>query len=113
MPKTKTNSSSIRRVAFDGYFLDYVQTRPHSERGGESLSYLSALVERHRATEDAESVTLTLPALTAPQLLYDDVLTADARKSVDLTIGGRPLGAYWPGRALAAKSAELTFLKPV
>jgi hypothetical protein len=91
MPKTTSNSSSIRRVAFDGHFLDYVQTRLHSETGSESLSYLSAPVERHRATEDAESVTLTLPALTAHQLFYDGVLTADARKSVDLTIGGRPI----------------------
>jgi tetratricopeptide (TPR) repeat protein len=95
MQKAKSDSSSIRRVAIDGHFLDYVQTRLHSERGSGSLSYLSAPVERHRATEDAEGVTLTLPALTALQLFYDGVLTADGRKSVDLTIGGRSLGAYY------------------
>jgi hypothetical protein len=60
MPKTKPGSSSIRRIAIDGHFLDEVQTRLHSEPGGESLSYSSAPLERHHATEDAEGVTLRL-----------------------------------------------------
>jgi hypothetical protein len=95
MPTTKPGSSSIRRIAIDGHFLDEVQTRLHSEAGGKSLSYLSAPVERHHATEDAEGVTLKLPALTALQLCYDGVLTADSRKSVKLTVAGRPLGVYY------------------
>jgi hypothetical protein len=95
MTKAKSDSSNIRRVAIDGHFLDDVQTRLHSEMDGKSISYVSAPVERHHATVDAEGVTLRLPVLTALQLFYDGVLTADARKSVDLTIGGRPLGAHY------------------
>jgi hypothetical protein len=95
MPNGKPRSSSTRRVAIDGHFLDDVQSRLHSDAGSTSLSYLSAPVERHHATEDAEGVTLRLPALTALQLYYDGVLTADARKSVEVTIAGRPPGTYY------------------
>jgi tetratricopeptide (TPR) repeat protein len=94
MPNRKSKSSSIRRIAIDGHFLDEARTRLHSEAGSKSLSYLSAPVERHEATEDWEGVTLKLPALTALQLFYDGVLGADARKSVKITVGGRLLGAY-------------------
>jgi hypothetical protein len=45
--------------------------------------------------EDEEGITVRLPALTALQLYYDGVLSADAQKSVELTIAGRPLGAYF------------------
>jgi tetratricopeptide (TPR) repeat protein len=97
MPKadTKTNSRSIRRIAIDGHFLDDVQTRLHSNAGSKSVSYLSAPVERHHVTEDEDGVTLKLPALTALQLFYDGVLSADGRKSVELTVAGRPLGAHF------------------
>lgn len=97
MPKadTKNNSRSIRRIAIDGYFLDDVQTRLHSDAGSTSLSYLSAPVERHHVTEDEDGVTLKLPVLTALQLYFDGRLSADGRKSVELTVAGRPLGAYF------------------
>lgn len=97
MPKAdaNANSSSIRRIAIDGHFLDEVQTRLHSDVGSKSLSYLSAPVERHHATEDEDGITLKLPAVTALQLFYDGVLSADGRKSVELTVAGRLLGAYF------------------
>jgi hypothetical protein len=41
MPKTKSGSSRIRRIAIAGRFLDDVQTRLHSEAGSQSVSYLS------------------------------------------------------------------------
>jgi tetratricopeptide (TPR) repeat protein len=97
MPKANTNanSRSIRRIAVDGHFLDDVRTGLHSDVGSKSLSYLSGPVERHYATEDDDGVTLKMPALTALQLFYDGVLSADGRKSVELTVAGRPLGAYF------------------
>ena len=97
MPKAdaNANSSSIRRIAIDGHFLDEVQTRLHSDVGSKSLSYLSAPVERHHATEDEDGITLKLPAVTALQLFNDGVLSADGRKSVELTVAGRLLGAYF------------------
>ena len=54
MPKTNitSHSRSIRRVAIDGHFLDDVQIRLHSDESSKSLSYSSAPVERHHATED-------------------------------------------------------------
>src|SRR5216684_9357600 len=97
MPKTKTTSHfrSIRRVAIDGHFLDEVQTRLHADASSKSLTYTSAPVERHDATEDEEGVTVTLPALTALQLYHDGVLSADSQKTVELTVAGRLLGAYF------------------
>jgi hypothetical protein len=97
MPKinTRADSRNIRRVAIDGHFLDEFQTRLHSDASSKSRSYVSAPAERHRVTEDQEGVTLKLPALTALQLYYDGVLSADARKSVELTVAGRPLGAHF------------------
>jgi hypothetical protein len=95
MAKAKSNSSGIRRVAIDGHFLDEAQTRLHSEQDSKSISYVSSPVERHQATEDAEGVTLRLPGLTALQLYYDGVLTADAAKPVKLTVGGRPRGTFY------------------
>ena len=38
---------------------------------------------------------MRLPALTALQLYHDGVLSADAQKSVELTVAGRSLGAYF------------------
>jgi hypothetical protein len=91
---SKPSPSSIRRIAIDGRFLDDVRTRIHS-RDSKSLTYLSAPVERHRATEDSQGVTLQLPALTVLQLYYEGVLTANARKSVEITVGNRSLGTYY------------------
>jgi hypothetical protein len=48
----ETGSSGTRRITIDGRFLDDVRTRIHS-RDSRSLSYLSAPVERHQATEDS------------------------------------------------------------
>jgi len=56
MSKPKPGSSSIRRIAIDGHFLNEVQTRLDSGVGSKSLSYLSAPIERHCATQDAEGV---------------------------------------------------------
>jgi hypothetical protein len=97
MPKTHITSHSrrIRRVAIDGNFLDDVQIRLHSDESSKSLSYSSAPVERHHATEDEEGITLRLLALTALQLYYDGVLSADAQRSVELTVAGRLLGAFF------------------
>jgi tetratricopeptide (TPR) repeat protein len=97
MPKTHITSHSrrIRRVAIDGHFLDDVQIRLHSDESSKSLSYSSAPVERHHATEDEEGITLRLLALTALQLYYDGVLSADAQRSVELTVAGRLLGAFF------------------
>jgi hypothetical protein len=95
MPKAKANPSIIRRVAINGHFLDEIRTRLHSGAGSGTLSYLSAPVERHHITEDADGVTLRLPALTALQLYYDGVLNADEKGAVQLSVAGRPLGAYY------------------
>jgi hypothetical protein len=69
--------------------------RLHAEASSKSPTYTSAPVERHYATEDEEGVTLTLPALTALQPYHDGVLSADSQKSVELTVAGRLLGAYF------------------
>jgi tetratricopeptide (TPR) repeat protein len=97
MPKTNTtrHARGIRRVAIDGQFLDEVQTRLQTDAGNKYVSYMSAPVEQHHAIEDEGGITLTLPALTALQLYHDGVLSADAQKSVELTVAGRPLGAYY------------------
>jgi tetratricopeptide (TPR) repeat protein len=95
MPKAKFRTSSVQRISINGHFLDDTRTRLHSEAGSKSLSYLSAPTERHHAIEDAEGVTVRLPALTALQLFYDGVLTADSRAPLELTIAGRPLAAHY------------------
>jgi tetratricopeptide (TPR) repeat protein len=45
--------------------------------------------------EDAEGITLKIPALTVLQLYSDGVLPVGPRKSVDLSIAGRKLGAFY------------------
>jgi tetratricopeptide (TPR) repeat protein len=100
---------SIRRIAINGHFLDEVRTQLHADPNAKSLSYVSAPVERHEATEDEEGVTLKMPALTALQLYYDGVLPITPRKSADLSIAGRKLGPFYlhwmrglPGDAFGA-----------
>jgi tetratricopeptide (TPR) repeat protein len=96
MPKLKSPGQSwnIRRIAIDGHFLDEVRTRRHTDASSKSLTYVSAPVEQHQASEDEEGVTLTVPALTALQLYHDGILSVDDQKSVELTIAGRSLGSY-------------------
>lgn len=97
MPKANTTNParSICRIAIDGHFLDEVQTRLQTDARSKSLSYVSAPVEQHHAAEDEEGVTLTLPAVTALQLYHNEVLSPDSQKSVELTVAGRVLGAYY------------------
>jgi tetratricopeptide (TPR) repeat protein len=91
MPTTivTNHPRSIRRIAINGHFLDEVRTQLHAEPNAKSLTYVSAPIERHQATEDEEGVTLKLPALTALQLYSEGVLPITPRKSVDLSIAGR------------------------
>jgi hypothetical protein len=119
MPKAKSNASGIHRIAIDGHFLDETQTQLHSEGDSTWSSYLSAPVETFHSTQDDEGVTLILPALTALQLHHDGVLTADDRKSVELTVAGRPLGPYYihwmrtlPGNGFAGPVILRFCLKP-
>ena len=97
MPKTNTTSASsgVRRIAIAGHFLDETQTRLHTNLNAISVSYVSAPVERHQIGEDEEGVTLKLPALTALQLFYDDVLSADPTRPVELTIAPRKIGVFY------------------
>ncbi len=94
-PKTTNRARGVRRIAIDGHFLDEIQTRLQTPASSKSLTYSAAPVERHQLIEDEEGVTLKLPALTALQLYHYGVLSADAQKSVELTVAGRPLGAYF------------------
>jgi tetratricopeptide (TPR) repeat protein len=97
MPKLKTthHARSVRRIAIDGKYLDEIQTRLHAEASTQSLTYVSAPIERHQAMEDEEGITLKIPALTALQLYSDGILPVGPRKSVDLSIAGRKLGAFY------------------
>jgi hypothetical protein len=97
MPRTivTNHPRSIRRIAINGHFLDEVRTQLHADPNAKSLTYVSAPIERHQATEDEEGVTLKLPALTALQLYSDGVLPITPRKSVDLSIAGRKLGVFY------------------
>jgi len=92
-PKPTDHTRSVRRIAIDGHFLDEIQTRLQTPASSKSLTYTAAPVERHQVIEDEEGVTLKLPALTALQLYHDGVLSADAQKSVEITVASRPLGA--------------------
>jgi tetratricopeptide (TPR) repeat protein len=94
-PKTTNNARSVRRIAIDGHFLDEVQTRLHADATAKSVTYVSAPIERHQAMEDEEGIILKIPALTALQLYSDGVLPITPRKSVDLSIAGRKLGAFY------------------
>src|SRR5271168_4152789 len=94
-PKTANNARSIRRIAIDGYFLDEIQTRLQTPASSQSLTYMAAPVEGHQAIEDEKGVTLKLPVLTALQLYYNGILSADSQKSVRLTIATRKLGAFY------------------
>jgi hypothetical protein len=64
-------------------------------------------VERNQVSEDAQGVTLQVPALTALQLYCDEVLTSDPQKSVELTIAGRSLGAHYLQWLRALRGNEL------
>lgn len=52
-------------------------------------------MEKHHAIEGDEGVTLRLSVLTALQLYSDGILTADAKKPVELSIAGRSREAYY------------------
>jgi len=93
--KSPRAEPGIRRIAIDGHFLDAVQTRLQSDPKAKSLSYVSAPVEQHRATEDEQGITVSVPALTAVQLFYDGVLPADPQTSVKLSIGGHLVGSFY------------------
>lgn len=97
MSKANTTSQlrSSRRIAIDGHFLDEVQTRLHTGEHAKSISYISAPVEQHQLTEDEAGVTLKVPALTALQLYRDCILPNSPRKSVEVTVAGRKLGAFY------------------
>jgi tetratricopeptide (TPR) repeat protein len=111
MRKTNVISPSrhIRRVAIDGHFLDEIQTRLNTDETARSVSFISAPIEQHQVTEDEAGVTLKVPALTALQLYRDRIIPTDPRKSVELTVAGRMLGAFYlqwlrasPGDAFGA-----------
>jgi tetratricopeptide (TPR) repeat protein len=97
MPKTNTTSRSrsFRRIGIDGHFLDEVRTRLHTGEEVKSVSYVSAPIEQHQVAEDATGVTLQVPALTALQLYRDCIIPADPCRSVELTVGGRKVGAFY------------------
>jgi hypothetical protein len=97
MPKLTTthNARSVRRIAIDGHFLDEIRTRLHADASAKSLTYASAPIERHQAIEDEEGITLKIPGLTVLQLYSDGILPVGPRKSVDLSIAGRKLGAFY------------------
>jgi hypothetical protein len=97
MPKTDMirQSRDIRRIAIDDHFLDEIQTRLHTDETVRSVSFISAPVEQHQVTEDETGVTLKVPALTVLQLYRDRIMPADPRKSVELTVAGRRLGAFY------------------
>jgi tetratricopeptide (TPR) repeat protein len=97
MPKANTTSPSrgVQRIAIAGHFLDETRTRLHTNGDTNSLSYVSAPVERHLVSEDEQGVTIELPALTALQLYHDGVLSADPARSVELVIAGRKIGVFY------------------
>lgn len=97
MPKIKTTNPArnLRRIAINGHFLDEVRTRLNTDEGGKFVSYIAAPVEQHEAREDADGITLTVPALTALQLYHDGVLSTDEKHSVEISIAGRELGPHY------------------
>lgn len=93
--ETLTANRGVRRIAIDGYSLDEIQTRLEQRPDAGSVAYTSAPVERHQALEDEEGITLKIPALTALQLMHDRILPQDPRQSVQLSLAGKSLGAYY------------------
>jgi tetratricopeptide (TPR) repeat protein len=92
---TAGRARSIRRVAIDGHFLDEIRTRLHTDGAAKSVSFVTAPVEQHQITEDEAGVTLKVPALTALQLYRDRIIPADPRRSVEVAVAGRKLGAFY------------------
>jgi len=87
--------AALAVLSSTGHFLDEIQTRLQSPGSSKSLTYTAAPVERHQVIEDEEGVTLKLPVLTALQLYHDGILSADAQKSVEITIAVHKLGAFY------------------
>jgi len=91
---TPPRRSGIRRISINGRFLDEVQTRQETGRT-DSIVSTSYPAEQHHAVEDADGITLQIPARTVLQLYHDGTLSANRDESVELAVADKNLGAFY------------------
>jgi hypothetical protein len=81
----------VRRIAIGGRLLEDLQVQIDARPRG-YVSYRMYPGSQYSAREDAQGVTLWLPALAALKLYHEGVLPGDRLQPVELTLGRRRIG---------------------